>query len=219
MLKKIVVFDGNFGGELFADYIEDELAVVDVIRVIDWRNASTLFENTHLARKTMEESLSPYINKVDIIVIANYYLSQIGLDYLRLKYKNQKFIGFNISSIYKTASKNKAVIFITENLRSMPSYHILKYKVHAKVQEFDCGQWIHLIDDGELKKEQLKEELKLVKNFSPTKVLLANTTLVDIKDDLRRIFGMNIKFEDGFKETYKKLCEELGFRGNDGRKE
>ncbi len=39
MLKKVVVFDCGIGGELFADYIENELAIIDVVRVIDWRHS------------------------------------------------------------------------------------------------------------------------------------------------------------------------------------
>ena len=44
-MLKIVVFDSGFGGELFADIIEEELPVVEVIRVIDWRNAKELQNN------------------------------------------------------------------------------------------------------------------------------------------------------------------------------
>ena len=38
-MLKVVVFDSGFGGELFADYFEEEMPVVEIVRVIDWRNA------------------------------------------------------------------------------------------------------------------------------------------------------------------------------------
>ena len=39
-MLKIVVLDSGFGGELFADKLNDQLSIVEVIRVIDWRNAN-----------------------------------------------------------------------------------------------------------------------------------------------------------------------------------
>ena len=34
-MLKIVVFDGGYGGEFFADKLKEELPVVEIIRVID----------------------------------------------------------------------------------------------------------------------------------------------------------------------------------------
>ena len=41
-MLKVVVFDSGYGGELFADYLEEELPLVDIVRVIDWRNADKM---------------------------------------------------------------------------------------------------------------------------------------------------------------------------------
>ena len=49
-MLKIVIFDGGFGGELFADQLEAELDVVEVIRVIDWRNAEKILKSRREAR-------------------------------------------------------------------------------------------------------------------------------------------------------------------------
>lgn len=41
-MLKIVVFDSGYGGELLADYLEDALPVIDIVRAIDWREAETI---------------------------------------------------------------------------------------------------------------------------------------------------------------------------------
>ena len=39
---KIVIFDSGYGGELLADYLESELPVVNIVRVIDWHHAEEI---------------------------------------------------------------------------------------------------------------------------------------------------------------------------------
>ena len=49
-MLKVVVFDGGYGGEFFADQLEAELPILDIIRVIDWRNAEGLLASPRKAR-------------------------------------------------------------------------------------------------------------------------------------------------------------------------
>lgn len=216
MLKKIVIFDIGFGGELFADYVEKELAIIDTIRVIDWRESPNLYKNPHLARKNALEILRPYINKVDVIVIANYFISSIGLDYFRDRYPSQKFVGFSFPQ--DSARNQRAFILPTKSLRMLPSYQLFKYRLHAKTQEFDCEAWARMMDDGELTPAKITEDLQPFADFKPQKVYMLCTHLPKIKPTIRKIFGGNVKIEDGYKQTYKDLCVALGFKGIDGRK-
>ena len=55
-MLKIVVFDSGFGGELFADRLESEIPVVEVIRVIDWRSANQILSSPRGARKAAEKA-------------------------------------------------------------------------------------------------------------------------------------------------------------------
>ena len=91
-MLKVVVFDSGYGGELFADYLSEEIGTIEVIRVIDWRNAEDLQKSARLARKITENTLRPYLGQVDLIVFANYLLSVTSLKYFRRKYKKQKYI-------------------------------------------------------------------------------------------------------------------------------
>ena len=95
-MLKVVVYDGGFGGELFADLLEEEVPVFEVVRVIDWRNAEMLNQGAKTARKVAERTLQPYLEKVDLIVLANHLLSVTSLRYFRRKYPKQKFVGINL---------------------------------------------------------------------------------------------------------------------------
>ena len=92
-MLKIVVLDSGFGGELFADKLKENLQVMEIIRVIDWRNADKYMHGKREARHAAEEALRPYIGRVDLIIIANFLLSITSLKYFRRKYKNQRFVG------------------------------------------------------------------------------------------------------------------------------
>ena len=95
-MLKIVVYDGGYGGELFADQLEEELSVAEIIRVIDWRNADQLLCSPKKARKTAMRALDPYIGQVDLIVLANYFLTATSLKYFTRKFKSQQFVGLKL---------------------------------------------------------------------------------------------------------------------------
>ena len=70
-MLKIVIFDSGYGGEFFADRLKAELPIVEIIRVIDWRNAEKILSSPRDARNIARDSLRPYIGKVDLIIFAN----------------------------------------------------------------------------------------------------------------------------------------------------
>ena len=53
-MLKVVIFDSGYGGEFFADKLEEEVPVIEVVRVIDWRNASQILSGPRSARKAAE---------------------------------------------------------------------------------------------------------------------------------------------------------------------
>ena len=89
---KVIVFDSGYGGELFADLLEESIPILEVIRVIDWRNADKILSSAKTARKIAETALRPYLGKVDLIIFANYLLTITSLKYFSHKYKEQNSI-------------------------------------------------------------------------------------------------------------------------------
>lgn len=213
-MLKVVVFDGGFGGELFADYVENELAVVDVIRVIVWRSLEELTKSPKAARQIAEEALRPYIGRVAVIVFANHLVSTLDLRYFRDKYPEQKFVGFS----FPEPSTRNVLVLATKALHGSFAYHSLMHRARAKVKTVDCDAWVPLVDDAELTEDRMRHDLSSLKSFTPQSIILAHTNFTDVKSFLVKIFGPHIRIEDGYKETFRELLSALGFRGLDGKK-
>ncbi len=158
-MLKIVVFDGGYGGELFADLLEDKLGVIaEIIRVIDWRNAKAILENPKRARKCAEEALRQYIGSADLIFFASHLLSLTSLKYFRRRYKNQKFLGLKLPKNSSRTAK-PALILTTRALTRTPTFYnyLFHFKTNKKVVTLDS--WPALIDDGELTPASIFAEL------------------------------------------------------------
>ena len=130
-MRKVVVFDSGYGGELFADRLEAEIPVIEVIRVIDWRNAETLLKNPRQARLATEAALRPYIGEVDLIILANQLLTITSIKYFKRKYRNQAFLGLDLEP---PKSTKKTTLILPPNAVTRPLYFLyclLKNKSHV----------------------------------------------------------------------------------------
>ena len=213
-MLKIVVFDSGYGGEFFADRLEEELPVVEIIRVIDWRNADKFLINPKEARRLAIEALRPYIGRVDLIIFANYLLSVTSLKYFRRKYKNQRFIGLNLKkAIYPP--KDTTLILTTKAVAKTISYYNFVFHLHRRPKTITLDSWPAKIDDGELAVSEISEALEDYLNRSnrSQEVFLICSQFYDLRPDLIKLFGRNLKIHDGFDDTIRETCRILRIRG------
>ena len=153
-MLKVVVFDSGFGGELFADYFEEEVPIVEVIRVIDWRNAEGILNNPKTARKIAKEALRPYIGKVDLIIFANQLLGLTSLKYFKRKYRNQQFLGFSLKEP-ETFLPRDTLILTTRAVSKTLNYQVFLFRLKRKVGTLIVDDWLEKIDDGDRKSTRL----------------------------------------------------------------
>ena len=212
-MLKIVVMDSGYGGELLADYLETELPVVELTRVIDWRNVEKYQNNVKTMRKHAERALRPYLGKVDLIVFANYYLSITSLKYFRRKYENQNFIGLELH--YPSNFKYQTHILTTKVLARTFSYKKFVHKIKGRTLVLD--DWPILIDDGELGHAKIRRDLSAINDGKTTQVILACSQFVELKEELRRVLGHNLKIIDNFDEVLRSTCHILKIRGGVGK--
>ena len=208
-MLKVVVFDSGYGGELFADYLEEELPLVDIVRVIDWRNADKMQHNARLTRRLAEEALKPYIGKADAIVFANYLLSVTSLKYFRRKYKNQCFVGLKLN--HPANFRYRTVIFTTKAVARTFKYKLFAHQIKARTLVLD--DWPILIDDGELGHGKIRRDLKPLLPYKPEQLIFTCTQFADLENELRRIFGHNTKIINNFDEAARDICHTLKIRG------
>ncbi|MBR5647521.1 hypothetical protein IKW73_01060 [Candidatus Saccharibacteria bacterium] len=219
-MLKIVVFDSGFGGELFADKLKDELGVVEIIRVIDWRNADLYLKNRHEARAAAEKALKPYLGRVDLIVFANFLLTITSLKYFRKQYPSQKFIGLDLVMPSTFINRN-TVVLTTSAVSRTVKYRIYVNRLHRNVVTMALDDWPSKIDDGELTKTEIRDvmlELAVTKKFVPKEIILACSQFNDIKPMLKEVFDSNIKIHDSFNELYCDTCKILKIRGGVGKR-
>lgn len=213
-MLKIVIFDSGYGGEFFADRLEEELPIVEVIRVIDWRNADKILNNPKEARRIAREDLRPYIGKVDLIIFANYLLTATSLKFFRRKYKNQRFLGLNLKKP-NTPLKENVIILTTKALTKTINYYNFILHLRHKSKTITLDSWPALIDDGELSCLAIKEVLYPYIDYKnqSQEVFLFCSQFYDIKSDLNKLFGYSLKIHDGFDDTIREVSKTLRIKG------
>ena len=209
-MLKVVVFDSGYGGELFADYLSEEIPTLEIVRVIDWRNAEELQRNARFARKLAENALRPYLGQVDLVIFANYLLTATSLNYFRRKYKKQKFTGLALPEL-ALPHRPRPVVLATAVLGKTRAFRHYVKKNHLK--PFILDDWPILIDDGELGNAKLHRDLQQVKAYNPSTIVLACSQFSDLFPEFRRFLGHNIKIIDGFEDTLRETEQMLGLRG------
>ncbi len=219
-MLKIVVFDCGYGGEFFADKLKEDLPIIEIIRVIDWRNADKYLKSPKLARKYATEALRPYLGRVDLIVLANHLLGITSLKYFRRKYKNQKFLGFSLKQP-DSFIKHDVLILTTQAVTKTKSYYNYLFQLKRTIKTLSLDSWPLKIDDGELTREEIRTTILsplLKEDFRPKEIVLACSQFNDIKPDLKAIFGQTIKIYDCYEDTIRAICRTLKIRGGTGKK-
>ena len=214
-MLKIVVFDSGYGGEFFADALEAELPIAEVIRVIDWRNADRMLVNSRSARKFAERALRPYIGRVDLIIFANYLISLTSLKYFRRKYKKQQFLGLSLKNP-DTFVKRDIMMLTTKAVTRTIKYHNFIFHSNRKIKTLTIDSWPTKIDDGELTLNEIKNTIKAFidrEKLHPKEIILACSQLNDIKTELRAVLGGDLKIYDSFKDTIYNTYRLLDIRG------
>ncbi len=174
-MLKIVVCDSGWGGELVADFLSEELGMVEVIRVIDWPHAPYHDKDPTVISRLVEAALGCYLGHVDLVVLGGYATS-LALDDLRTKYPTQNFIGMDYSLHRILHTKNYpsrvGLLAGAQTLNPDLVARLSKDLPHSVFIPFDCGAWEKLIDDGELSAAQLQTELsqsfKLITEVAPS---------------------------------------------------
>ncbi len=219
-MLKIVIFDSGFGGELFADKLNEKIGVVEIIRVIDWRNADEYLDGKLKARRLAERALRPYIGKVDLIIFANTLLSITSLKYFKRKYKMQKFVGLGLK-LPDTITDRDVLVLTTRAVAKTINFHNFLFRIRRTTRVLTLDAWPIKIDDGELNSGEIKQDINQFlssKKYYPSEVILACTHFSDIKKELRNVLGGNIKIYDSFEDGIEATCKILKLRGGTGNK-
>lgn len=161
-MLRIVVFDSGWGGELVANFLMEELKMVEVVRVIDWPHAPYCGHTRDEICWLVEQGLTGYIGRVDAIVLGGYTVS-LALGYLCERYPEQKFVGMgiNFDAILRTRSYPDNVVLMAGRLTSeLELRQELRQRLpYSTLVIPDCAGWEELIDEGLMMPEILRRDL------------------------------------------------------------
>lgn len=169
-MLKIVVFDGGCGGEAVAEFLAEELQVVEIIQVIDWEHAPYEKKTDHEICQLANESLRKYIGKVDLIVLGGYTVS-MALGFLQKRYTEQKFVGMGVN--YYRILKSRTY---PERITAMMNEQLVKTKLCEELHENlpfstlaipDCSGWEDLANTYRLSVEVLRRDLETYFELRP----------------------------------------------------
>lgn len=159
-MRRIVVFDSGWGGELVADFLMRELGVVEIIRVIDW--AREIYADQEINLNEAKRRLSPYIGAVDLIVLGGYTVGMM-LAELREAYPEQRFVAPSINYDKMLRARQypgKVAVLMNGMLRDSDMFQELRDKLpYSTIVLPECTGWEDLIDNNLMTREIVQTEL------------------------------------------------------------
>lgn len=219
-MLKVAVFDCGYGGEMLADQLEENLPVIQVIRIIDWRHLKDYESNSRLLRQRIADAIRPYIGRVDLIIFANHLVSITNLKYFRRKHKNQKFIGLKLKPITKKPER-ETIILTTKAITHTINYYNYLFRLKCRPKTLALDAWVSKIDDGELTYEEFSNVMHEVLpevHHQTYEIILASANFNDLRPMILKFFGRNTKIYDSFDDTIRQACKVLKIRGGIGKK-
>lgn len=189
-MLKVVVFDSGWGGDIVAQDLEDNLAVVEVIRVIDWKNAPYADKSRRKICRLTESALRPYIGEVDVIVIASFE-AMCAAKFLKARFPYQKFVTMRWPREWLSGRRQHTIMVLTgEKVKHSWDYYLWKRQFKSKkIIEPACEHWTPLIDEGTFTPQFLQRELAFYKNAKIDTIVLGNTHFWDLQSQIENALG------------------------------
>ena len=215
-MKKIVVFDCGWGGELIGDYLEEQIPV-EVEKVIKYKDGQFGEMKDYEIAKIAETALAPYVGHCELIVLADTSTTVAIMDHLKYKFPNQKFVGYGegMPMVVREFKGNRVMILTTESVKYQMKYLLMKIMTEKEIVQPECIGWSGLIDDGELKDDEIR---RVISSEKAEAVLIYATSFIDIEDEIRASVAPGTAVIDMRQKLLRDVCTALEFVGKDGRR-
>lgn len=211
-MKRVVVFDTGWGGELLAEKLAEALPY-EIEKVIPWRDG-TLEEGRSAAeiRRLVERRLAEAncLTEECVIVLAEPGVALAAKAYLERKYPQTRFIG----GLMGLKPAEKMLVLATPGLRSREEYQLWRAR-SQEVVEPDCTGWAEKIYDGELDERTVRAA---VEGYREGTVMILSTNFIDVRNVVEKEVGRRVKVVDLSNKIVRKVCSELGLLGVDGER-
>jgi len=159
-MRKVVVFDSGWGGEVVANYLAQELSVAEIVRVINW--GRRIYAGNELDVGAVAECLEPYIGKVDLIILGGYGVGTV-LPLLERGYPEQAFVApsVNYEKILNVRQyPERVAILMNATVRKSALLQEIRTKLpYSTLILPECMHWEELIDNNMMTEAVVRAEL------------------------------------------------------------
>lgn len=184
---KLGVFDSGIGGEAVAAALRLTFPDANVITVNDHAHVPYGNKSKSEVLYLTDTAIQPLLDGTcDVIILACNTATALAINELRTRYPNQKFIG--IEPMVKTAASltksNKIVVCATPSTLDSSRYRELlgRYAQHLEIIEPDCSEWAYLIENNQINRSHVEEQIIDACNQGADVIVLGCTHYHWIKD-------------------------------------
>lgn len=231
-MRKVVVFDAGWGGEVFAKVLRAEFGVVEVERVIDWRHAPYGRMSWEEIARRVQRAVRPYVGEVDLVVLASYEATVAAIDLLRDEYPEQKFVGFEpriadlLPANTPQVTLRRLVMAGSEAVRRSVGYRVerARLSLEYEVVEVDTTHWSELVNRDALTAESLRADLVRQGitdlGYATAErldaILLYSTDLAEQQELIEEVMGWQMIVVSDFERVMREIARELGLQWTRG---
>ncbi len=190
---RLIVFDSGLGGEIVARRLARLHPKDEIITVLDQTNLPYGNKPPKTITRLCETALLPYFGHSNVIVLACNSATATSIDYLRRRYSDEVFVGFEPMikpAAAATRSRVIAVLATPATLRSQ-RYQILKRRWAADcwVLEPDCADWAERLENDSFNPNEARDLTEKLISRQADQLVLACTHFIKLTSCLRRQAG------------------------------
>lgn len=183
---KIGVFDSGKGGEFVAKELQKIRPNDTFVLALDQKHLPYGAKSQNEVIKYTELTIKSIIDSCDIIIIACNTATALAIDYLRKKYPQTTFIGFEpmVKPAANSTLTKSIAVFATDATKKSERYQKLKakYAQNINVYEPNCSKWAELIEGNLWGVDQILSILEILEEQKVDKIVLACTHYLVVKD-------------------------------------
>ena len=204
MLKQVVVFGNRISEDIIGNIIEDNLPV-DVIKL---ENGRVEQETESEIRIQVDRRLSPYVGKVDLIILCDPEITLSSLQFLKCKYPGQEFVGYGYNLAGAIKKERRVRVLLP---------HIAKRMLYYQKMKSECVGVD--ISEGEYDFEEYKDQNfieRFLEGFANGLVIVYTPVLFHLERQLRARVSWRANVIDMRDSLLRDTCKALKLRGLDG---
>lgn len=208
---KIGVFDSGRGGVFVTERLQKLNPNDEFIIVNDHKNVPYGDKTREEIVKLTEMAIKPLLRETKIIIIACNTATAYAITYLRAKFPNHKFIGFEpmIKPAVLATETGKIAVLATPATLKSSRYLELKTEWAGNFEVFEpnCETWAKKIENNEFIEKDLIELVELVQRNNIDQVILACTHYLGVEKVLQENLPETVQILQPIMAINKRLNE------------